>query len=89
MEAFRNIVEGHLAEVYQKRQIEQINEKLQMKITEIRKLKKILSICSKCNKIQTESDNWVPFEQYFSDYDNTSFSHGLCQMCYQEYKEKM
>ncbi len=47
-----------------------------------------LPICSKCKRIRTDSDHWVPIDQYVTDHSDIVFSHGLCSDCYEAYFEE-
>jgi|GEM_PF-4428275 len=46
--------------------------------------KEIITLCSTCHKIQTDSEKWIPLENYFKEVWDILTSHGLCSECLQE-----
>ena len=62
---------------------EELIEKLQDTIAEVKKLHGIIPICSYCNKIRNESGAWDQLEKYIHEHSGASFSHGVCPQCYE------
>lgn len=60
---------------------EQLIERLQSALREIRTLKGILPICSSCKKIRKDSGSWEQVEKYISEHSDALFSHGICPEC--------
>ncbi|GAB4564377.1 MAG: hypothetical protein Tsb0017_24170 [Geothermobacteraceae bacterium] len=54
----------------------------------VEQLEAFLPICSHCKKIRIEQDErteWVAVDRYFSEENNISFSHGICDDCLAEH----
>ena len=52
---------------------------------EVQQLSGILPICSFCKKIRSETNEWVALEIYIGERSEASFSHGLCEACFQKH----
>lgn len=83
--------ETHLTLAYLRKKLEdknihlqQVNEKLQYALNEIKTLRGILPICSYCKKIRNDDDSWHTIEKYISEHSDVQFSHGICQDCAQK-----
>lgn len=53
-------------------------------ISELMELKNILPICIHCKKIRTDQKYWQGVENYFKEYLDLDFSHGICPECARE-----
>lgn len=63
------------------REKEELIEKLQHALEEIKTLKGILPICMHCNKIRDEKGSWSRVEAYITNHSDAEFSHGVCPEC--------
>jgi PAS domain S-box-containing protein len=60
---------------------EQLLERLQAALAEVRTLRSILPMCSYCKKIRDEADDWHSVDTYIARHTDTRFSHGICPHC--------
>jgi len=72
-----NLTERKLAETEK----ENIIEKLQKSLEEIKSLRGILPICSKCKNIRNDEGYYEQIESYIQKHSEAVFSHGLCSEC--------
>ncbi len=63
------------------RERDQLIEKLQKALAEIKTLSALLPICANCKKIRDDNGYWEQIETYISDHSNTLFSHSICPEC--------
>jgi len=54
-------------------------------LEEVKVLRGILPICSFCKKIRTESNIWIPLEEYINEHSEAELSHGYCPDCLREH----
>jgi hypothetical protein len=43
----------------------------------------LTTICANCKKVRDEDGQWYPPEIYFERHSETTFSHGVCPICYE------
>jgi DNA-binding NarL/FixJ family response regulator len=60
---------------------EQLVQKLQKALEEIKTLSGMLPICAHCKKIRDDKGYWQQLEGYLKDHADVEFSHGLCPDC--------
>jgi len=60
---------------------EELIEKLEQALLEVKKLSGLLPICASCKKIRDENGNWQPIEDYIHSHSEADFSHGICSEC--------
>jgi PAS domain S-box-containing protein len=60
---------------------ENLIEKLEKSLLEIKTLKGLIPICSYCKVIRNEEGNWEMLESYISNHSDAQFSHGTCPDC--------
>ncbi|MCF8130406.1 MAG: response regulator [Deltaproteobacteria bacterium] len=65
--------------------LQELNDKLQQALDEIKILKGILPVCSHCKKIRDDTDSWHAMEEYVSDHSEAKFSHSICPDCARKY----
>ena len=63
------------------REREELIEKLEKALNEIRQLQGIIPICASCKKIRDEKGAWNQLEAYISEHSEAEFSHGICPDC--------
>ncbi len=67
---------------------EELINKLQHALEEIKTLQGILPMCSFCKKIRNDAGYWEQLEGYLTSHTNAKLSHGLCPECLErEYPE--
>ena len=59
-------------------------EKLQKAIEEIRTLQGFMPICMHCKQIRDDKGFWHRVETYIERHSNVKFSHGICPGCFNE-----
>ncbi len=74
---FREITEQKKAA----REKEDLIQKLQSALDEIKTLHGILPICASCKKIRDDKGAWNRIEDYVMAHSEAEFSHGLCPEC--------
>lgn len=84
--SFKNLrIEGFISDVTEAKSLEiereQLIEKLQQALSEIRELRGILPICSSCKKIRDDQGYWKKIESYIQQHTKAEFSHGICPDC--------
>jgi DNA-binding NtrC family response regulator len=60
---------------------EQLIERLQEALANIKALRGMLPICASCKKIRDDSGYWNQIESYIRAHADVEFSHGLCPEC--------
>lgn len=74
-----------LTDITEKKQIEnekeELIEKLQKALDDVKTLRGLIPICAHCKKIRTDEGPWQQLEEYIKNNSNASFSHGLCPDC--------
>ena len=68
---------------------EEIIQKLEKALLEVRTLSGLLPICARCKKIRDENGHWHQIECYVKEHTNANFSHGYCPDCHKEELEKI
>lgn len=60
---------------------EELIERLQKALSEVKKLEGLLPICANCKKIRDDQGDWTQIETYVSARSDAEFSHGFCPDC--------
>lgn len=63
------------------REKDELIQKLEKALYEIKALKEILPICSSCKKIRDDEGYWNQLETYIRDHYEVEFSHSMCPEC--------
>lgn len=66
------------------REREQLIEKLQEALQQVKTLSGLLPICASCKKIRDDQGYWSQLETYFESRSELLFSHGICPQCLEE-----
>ena len=70
------------AEIAQRKEAEQAQEKLILELQDvllkIKTLSGLLPICSVCKKIRDDRGYWKQIEVYIRDHSEADFSHSIC-----------
>ena len=78
-------VGGFCADITERRRIEQEKEeliqRLQKALDEVKTLRGIIPICSFCKKIRDDQGYWSQVETYVGQRTDADFSHALCPDC--------
>lgn len=61
---------------------ESLIQDLEEALHEVKMLRGLLPICSYCKKIRDEEGNWHQLENYLSSRSDLTFTHTICQDCY-------
>jgi len=51
----------------------------------IKTLSGMLPVCSWCHRVRTDAGYWQQIEAYVSQHSDATFTHGLCQDCFDEH----
>ncbi len=68
---------------------ENIIQKLQAALDNVKILKGLLPICMHCKKIRDEKGYWKRIEAYIQENSEAEFSHSLCRDCAKEHYPDM
>ena len=72
-------------DISERRRIEQerenLIEKLEQALAEIKTLRRILPICATCKKIRDDTGYWNQIETYMRTHSEVEFTHGICPEC--------
>jgi PAS domain S-box-containing protein len=63
-----------------------INE-LQAALAKIKMLSGLLPICAWCKKVRNDSGYWEQVETFLSEHTEITFTHGMCDECYEKAKK--
>jgi len=66
-----------------KKDLEDVNRRLEKALGDVRELSGMLPICSSCKKIRDDEGYWSQIETYIRKHTKADFSHGLCPGCAQ------
>jgi hypothetical protein len=64
---------------------ENMREKLENTMNELKTLQGLLPICADCKKIREDDGEWKRLEHYISEHSDAKFTHGLCPDCVTKY----
>ena len=82
-------VGGFCTDITERRKIEQEKEnliqRLQQALEEVKTLRGIIPICSFCKKIRDDQGYWSQVETYVGQRTGADFSHSLCPACIKEH----
>lgn len=88
LKAARDMVEKRNVELSRKNQeLERLNRKLALALSEVRTLRGILPICSNCKKIRLKDadplkqESWILLEKYLTEHTEAQLTHGMCPQC--------
>jgi phosphoserine phosphatase RsbU/P len=54
---------------------------LEQALAQVKRLHRLLPMCCYCKKIRDDRDYWQQVDQYFLEYSEVRFSHGICPGC--------
>ncbi|MEW6672542.1 MAG: hypothetical protein AB1427_12625 [Thermodesulfobacteriota bacterium] len=60
---------------------DEVIQKLQKALSEVKTLRGFLPICSNCKSIRDDKGYWNQIEKYIQDHSDAEFSHGICPDC--------
>jgi preprotein translocase subunit YajC len=60
---------------------ENMIQKLQAALAEVKTLRGIIPICASCKKVRDDKGYWNQIESYVRDHSEADFSHGICPEC--------
>ncbi|MCB2185439.1 MAG: transporter substrate-binding domain-containing protein [Deltaproteobacteria bacterium] len=60
---------------------QQVIEKLQAALDNLKQLTGLLPICASCKKIRDDQGYWQQVEEYIEEHSEAQFSHGICPDC--------
>ena len=73
----RDITERKQAE----KERNQLIEKLQNALAEIKTLQGLIPICANCKKVRNDEGYWLQIEKYIQERSDVKFSHSICPTC--------
>ncbi len=60
---------------------ENLINKLQETLSQVKQLSGFLPICASCKKIRDDKGYWNQIESYIKEHSEAEFSHGICPDC--------
>jgi DNA-binding NtrC family response regulator len=60
---------------------EQLIDKLQAALAQVKQLSGLLPICASCKSIRDDKGYWQQLERYMNEHSEVKFTHGLCPVC--------
>ena len=81
LNAFKGMVETHLALIYSIEQLNERNIQLERAFNEVKTLKGLLPICAACKKVRDDKGYWKQIESYIREHSEAEFSHSICPEC--------
>lgn len=78
---FRGVSRDITGRKQMEKEREQLIEKLQKTLSEVKKLSGLLPICASCKKIRNDEGYWEQIESFIKARSETEFSHGICPEC--------
>jgi DNA-binding NarL/FixJ family response regulator len=60
---------------------EQLIEKLQNALAQVKQLSGLLPICASCKSIRDDRGYWQQLESYLDEHSELTFTHGICPAC--------
>jgi len=69
------------ARVKTEKEKENLINKLQETISEVKQLSGLLPICASCKNIRDDKGYWKQIESYIKEHSEAEFSHGICPDC--------
>ncbi len=79
--ALRSSIEIALVKHQSAKERDQLIEKLEHALQEVKRLSGLLPICASCKRIRGDNDAWQPIEDYISLHSEADFSHSICPQC--------
>ncbi len=70
----------------EQREVVYVTEEYHSSVQEFRGL---IAMCSYCKKIRMEDREWVEVEKYIEPHTTAQHSHGYCEDCLEEIKDKI
>jgi PAS domain S-box-containing protein len=78
-------------DITKRRQAEETREKLIVELrgalAKIKTLTGLLPICSWCKKVRNDSGYWEQVDKYLTEHTDVTFTHGMCDECYEKAKK--
>ena len=65
-------------------ELRRVSREMAEALERVRVLEGCLSICSYCSSVRDEEGQWSPIDEYVTTRTDTTFSHGLCQTCFDD-----
>jgi hypothetical protein len=63
----------------------QEKEKVEQALEQVQQLSGLLPICIHCKKIRDDKGYWNKLESYIQNHSEAEFSHGICEVCLEEF----
>ncbi|HAJ76296.1 MAG TPA: hypothetical protein DCM64_07555 [Gammaproteobacteria bacterium] len=87
MLAYQSELEGEVQE--RTEELITRNRDLEQALVEIDTLGGLLPICASCKNIRDDKGYWEQIESYISKRPNTTFSHGICPSCKEDFYQEL
>ena len=82
--ALKSSIEITLLKHRAERERENLIEKLEQALIEVKRLSGLLPICASCKRIRDDEGGWQQIEEYIATHSEADFSHGICPQCAHE-----
>jgi len=84
-------IQGIIIDITQEKVEEQQRQQAQLELEQV--LSKVISgfvpICAQCKAIRDDAGKWIPVEKFIIGKSQVQFSHGLCPVCLERFKENL
>ena len=64
-------------------------EELQQSLAQVKTLSGFIPICGWCKNVRSDTGYWQTVEQYVRAHTDAKFSHGMCPICSEKWKNEM
>lgn len=79
--ALKSAIEITLVKHRAQREREDLIDKLEKALLEVKRLSGLLPICASCKRIRDKNGGWQQIEDYIATHSEADFSHGICPKC--------
>jgi CheY-like chemotaxis protein len=79
--ALRPAIEMALHKHRMERERQELIERLENALAEVKQLQGLFPICAWCRKVRDDEGYWDSIEGYLARHLNTQYTHGICQDC--------
>jgi PAS domain S-box-containing protein len=84
-------IQGIIIDITKEKVEQQQRQQAQLELEQV--LSKVISgfvpICAQCKAIRDDAGKWIPVEKFIIGKSQVQFSHGLCPVCLERFKENL
>jgi PAS domain S-box-containing protein len=68
---------------------QELIERLQQALDEVKTLRGLIPICAWCKSIRDDAGYWRQLESFLKDHSHAEFTHGICEACAQRLEDAL